>query len=65
MKKICILDYGLGNIKSLHNSLKKVGQKPEFHSESNSKNFDIVFIPGVGSFNKASSLLNSPNLKSF
>jgi imidazole glycerol phosphate synthase glutamine amidotransferase subunit len=65
MKKICILDYGLGNIKSLHNSLKKVGQKPEFHSESNSKNFDIVFIPGVGSFSKASKLLLDIKFKEF
>ena len=34
MKKICILDYGLGNIKSLYNSLKKIGFIPQFFSEN-------------------------------
>tara|TARA_A100001015_G_C14978891_1_gene708546 strand:- start:189 stop:806 length:618 start_codon:yes stop_codon:yes gene_type:complete len=58
MKKICILDYGLGNIKSLHNSLKKIGFMPQFYSENNStKNYDIIFIPGVGSYSRASQLL--------
>ena len=57
MKKICILDYGLGNIKSLYNSLKKIGLKPEFFSEKKSTNYDIVFIPGVGSFKKGSKLI--------
>jgi len=57
MKKICILDYGLGNIKSLYNSIKYIGFNPEFYTENNSINYDIIFIPGVGSFSKASKLL--------
>lgn len=65
MKKICIIDYGLGNIRSLYNSLKKIGYFPTFYSNKEKENFDLIFIPGVGSFNKASSLLHSPNLKSF
>ncbi len=65
MKKICIIDYGLGNIRSLYNSIKKIGFVPTFYSERKNENFDLIFIPGVGSFNKASTLLNSPNLKSF
>jgi glutamine amidotransferase len=65
MKKICIVDYGLGNIRSLHNSLKKIGFFPILYSENTNENFDLIFIPGVGSFNKASTLLCSPNLKSF
>ena len=65
MKKICIIDYGLGNIRSLYNSIKKIGFFPTFYSESKNENFDLIFIPGVGSFNKASTLLHSPNLKSF
>ncbi len=65
MKKICILDYGLGNIKSLYNSLKKIGHKPQFYSENNSKNYDIVFIPGVGSFSEASKLLKNQKLDLF
>ena len=65
MKKICIIDYGLGNIRSLYNSLKKIGFFPSFYSEKKNKSFDLIFIPGVGSFNKASTLLHSPDLKSF
>ena len=57
MKKICILDYGLGNIKSLYNSIKYIGFYPEFYTENSSTNYDIVFIPGVGSFSKADKLL--------
>lgn len=65
MKKICILDYGLGNIKSLQNSLKKIGYEPDFYSEKNFLNYDVVFIPGVGSFSKASKLLQSPKIYKF
>jgi imidazoleglycerol phosphate synthase glutamine amidotransferase subunit HisH len=36
MNKICIIDYGLGNIKNLFNSLKKVGFDPEF--------FNMIFL---------------------
>ena len=57
MKKICILDYGLGNIKSLHNSIKKLGFNPEFYSENKCKIYDFIFIPGVGSFSKGSELI--------
>ncbi len=56
-KKICILDYGLGNIKSLQNALKKIGYNANFFSDNKKNNYDIIFIPGVGSFNKASEIL--------
>lgn len=59
MIKVCILDYGLGNIKSLHNALKKIGHTPQFFSDQDNEVFDVIFIPGVGSFSKASELLLS------
>ena len=62
MKKICILDYGLGNIKSLYNSLNKIGYKPTFASEFKKKNYDIIFIPGVGSFSNGSKLIKKKYL---
>ena len=65
MKKICILDYGLGNIKSLYNSLQKIDYKPQFYSENNSTNYDIVFIPGVGFFSEESKLLKNDKLDLF
>ena len=57
MKKITILDYGLGNIRSLKNSLELISNNVCFFSENPKVNFDILFIPGVGSFSKASEIL--------
>jgi len=57
MKKICILDYGLGNIKSLYNSIRKIGYKPYFFSEDQKKSYDLIFIPGVGSYSVGSKLI--------
>ena len=57
MKKICIIDYGLGNVLSLKNSLKKIGCNVTFFSETKKKNYDIFFLPGVGAYQSACSLL--------
>ena len=65
MKKICILDYGLGNIKSLYNSLKKIGFNAQFFSENSSSHYDIIFIPGVGSFSHASKLIMDKKLDEY
>lgn len=65
MKKICILDYGLGNIISLYNAVKKIGYKPNFFSEENYKSYDHILIPGVGSFNQGSKLLKKPKFFNF
>jgi glutamine amidotransferase len=65
MKKICILDYGLGNVKSLCNSLKKLNLNPVLFSENKKNNYDFVFIPGVGSFSTASKILNQSNYLGF
>ena len=65
MIKVCILDYGLGNILSLKNALKFLGFNPVMYSENNKKSFDVVFIPGVGSFRKASELLNNKKILTF
>ncbi len=56
MKKIVILDYGLGNIRSLYNSIKIVNHDVTYFSETKKKHCDILFIPGVGSFAKASNI---------
>ena len=65
MKKICILDYGLGNIKSLYNAIKEIGYQPNFFSEGKYKFYDHVFIPGVGSYLKGSKLLKNPKILNF
>ena len=65
MKKICILDYGLGNVRSLFNSLKKINCEPDLFSTSKKKNYDFIFIPGVGSYNTGSELLMRTKVKNF
>ena len=65
MSNICILDYGLGNIKSLYNALTRLGYKIDFFSTNEKKNYDIIFIPGVGSYNKASQILNKEKYLNF
>ena len=55
--KVTIVDYGFGNIKSLSNALKYIGYDVSLFSK-NKKNFDVLVIPGVGSFNHAIKKLN-------
>ena len=56
-KKITIIDYGMGNIESLKNSINKIGYDSIFYSENNLIKSNIIIIPGVGDFNRASKLL--------
>ena len=53
MKKISILDYGMGNIASLKNAIEKVGFNVEFFSNNKTINSNILVVPGVGAFNTA------------
>jgi len=57
MRNICILDYGLGNIQSLINSIKRIGHIPRLFSEIDCYNFEHLIIPGIGSFSKGSELI--------
>lgn len=59
-KKICIMNYGLGNIWSLRSAIEFIGYKIKLLSEfDKGEKFDFLIIPGVGSFSKASQLLSS------
>ena len=62
MKKITLLDYGMGNVQSLFNAIKFIGYDPEFFSETKRINSNICFIPGVGAFNHAMQLLKKENI---
>ena len=59
MKNICILDYGLGNIRSLNNAIKIIGYNPIMFSDIKNHSYNHLIIPGVGSFYKASQLLKN------
>ena len=55
MKKICVIDYGSGNIKSVYNAVKKtlVGIKGDILVTSEKKKINEsshIILPGVGSF---------------
>tara|TARA_B100001248_G_C27385542_1_gene459443 strand:- start:771 stop:1394 length:624 start_codon:yes stop_codon:yes gene_type:complete len=64
-KEIIIIDYGLGNILSLKNTLEYLGFKVNYLSTSQKKISDIYIIPGVGSFKKAMTLIKKKKIDIF
>tara|TARA_A100001388_G_C28768870_1_gene502534 strand:- start:2013 stop:2633 length:621 start_codon:yes stop_codon:yes gene_type:complete len=57
-KNICLIDYGMGNIKSVVNAFKKLDQHLIVSSSSEDiYKSDALILPGVGAFNKAMSSL--------
>ncbi len=51
---IAIIDYGMGNIKSVENSFKKAGARVEVTSDPGKiKNAAAVILPGVGAYRDA------------
>ena len=62
MKSVSIIDYGMGNIKSLYNCLKFIGYNPIFYSESKNIDSNVCILPGVGAFNKAMKLIKERNI---
>ena len=56
---ITIIDYGVGNLGSIRNMLKKLGQASEISSDINKiKEADKLILPGVGSFDYGMTKLN-------
>lgn len=57
---IGILDYGVGNIKSVSSAVKKLGATPVLISKASSMmSVDKVILPGVGGFSECMSILDS------
>lgn len=61
--RIGIIDYETSNLFSLQNAIKKVN----FHStlitkSEDIKNFDLIFLPGVGSFPESMKILKEKNM---
>ncbi|MGH1427749.1 MAG: imidazole glycerol phosphate synthase subunit HisH [Arenicella sp.] len=53
-KKIGILDYGIGNIRSVSNAVSHVGFEPELlTSPGDIKGYQHIIVPGVGNFGHA------------
>ena len=54
MKKIGIIDYGLGNLFSIKSACDKVGMYGQLTDDKKTiMNSDAIILPGVGSFNEA------------
>ena len=52
--RVAIINYGIGNIRSLYNSLKKIEIDAEIINDPELIcNFNKVFLPGVGSYKNA------------
>lgn len=63
---ICIIDYGIGNIGSIQNMIKKIGYESIVSSDENIiKKADKLLLPGVGSFDHAVEKLKENNLFEF
>lgn len=62
MKSVCIIDYGMGNIKSLSNAIKKIGYKTYFFSKDSEIKTKLAIIPGVGAFNSAMKMIKKKKI---
>jgi len=62
---ITIVDYGLGNLASIKNMIKKVGGTAEITSDlTKISNADKIILPGVGAFAKGMENLINTGIKS-
>jgi glutamine amidotransferase len=53
-KKIVIINYGSGNLKSISNGFKKIGENPLVtYKKEEISSADYLILPGVGSFGSA------------
>jgi glutamine amidotransferase len=62
MKSVCIIDYGMGNIKSLSNAIKKTGHKSYLFSQEKKIKTKFAIIPGVGAFNSAMQIIKKKKI---
>jgi imidazole glycerol-phosphate synthase subunit HisH len=60
---VIIIDYGMGNIKSVMNSIKKIGYSSKLSNDPEDIiNADAIILPGVGAFGEAMDNLKKLNL---
>ena len=60
---IAILDYGLGNLGSISNMLKVIGEKSRITNNMDTiRNADGIILPGVGAFDAGMNKLNESGL---
>lgn len=63
MKPICIVDYGMANLRSVQKAFEKVGHPAEITSDPNRvAEAEHLVLPGVGAFRDAIALLRDSGL---
>jgi|TARA_B110000914_G_C15337176_1_gene387516 glutamine amidotransferase len=63
-KKIGIIDLGINNLHSIKEACNSLGYKTYLISlEKKDYNYDILILPGIGSFRKAMQIINENNIK--
>lgn len=63
MKKICIIDYGLGNLASMFNAVRSLNYNVIISKDIDKiKNSSHIILPGVGSFQSGMNGLKQNNL---
>ena len=62
--KIGIIDCKLNNLFSIYNAFKSIGYKTSIIDlkKKNFKNFDLIALPGVGSFGSAMKIIKKNNI---
>ena len=50
MKTIAVLDYQINNLSSIFHAIKNLNYNPTLLSQYENKNYDVLVIPGTGSF---------------
>lgn len=61
---ICIVDYGMGNLGSIRNMLKKIGFNSLITNDiAEIKNAEKIILPGVGSFDAAINKIDELGIK--
>jgi imidazole glycerol-phosphate synthase subunit HisH len=65
MARLVILDYGMGNLRSVEKALERVGAEAEITSDgSRAETADGVILPGVGAFPRAMERVRDTGLDS-
>lgn len=63
MMKVAVLDYGIGNVRSIINALTNIGADPVLTSEPDLiMSADALILPGVGAFARGMQNLHERNL---
>ncbi|MCB9626412.1 MAG: imidazole glycerol phosphate synthase subunit HisH [Sandaracinaceae bacterium] len=63
MKRVAVLEYGMGNVRSMFNALEKLAAAPTLTADADKlSGFDAIVLPGVGAFGQGMENLRARGL---